>query len=186
MSQRHLVWLSRDAARRLNRRLETESVFLRLDDDDGGGTALFAAPTAASSLDATVVDPKDAAAEMGATFSNMRKAIITVGWDTAHIVSQGWSLLRWHRKNSFCACCGVRSERNVSGSRRQCPGCGAVHFPSPAPVGIVLIAATDHSKVLLIRQPQYPPGMFSCVAGFVDVGETLEEAAAAVRSSGGG
>jgi len=58
-------------------------------------------------------------------------------------------------------------------SHKLCTNCGTPQYPYTAPVGIALVENEQHSEVLLVRQPRHPPGMFSCLAGFVDSGETM-------------
>lgn len=86
------------------------------------------------------------------------------------------SLTGWHRRHPFCAGCGQPSAAVRGGWSRRCGACGAEHFPRVDPVVIML---AEHSgRVLLGRQPQYPPRRYSALAGFVEVGETLEAAVA--------
>jgi NAD+ diphosphatase len=85
------------------------------------------------------------------------------------------SLISWHARHRFCANCGAPSEPSPSGWRRSCPACGALHFPRVDPVAIMLVRLGD--RCLLGRQRRFPPGMWSCLAGFVEPGETIEEAA---------
>ncbi len=86
------------------------------------------------------------------------------------------SLVDWHNRHLFCARCGSPTEIMRAGWARQCPSCKAQHFPRTDPVVIML--AEYEGRVLLGRQAQFPPGMFSALAGFVEVGESLEEAVA--------
>ncbi|MFL1877164.1 NAD(+) diphosphatase, partial [Hansschlegelia beijingensis] len=86
----------------------------------------------------------------------------------------GRSLLSWHARNGFCANCGSVTGLAAGGWRRDCPACGAHHFPRVDPVVIMLVTRRD--RCLLGRQPRFPAGMWSCLAGFVEPGETLEEA----------
>jgi NAD+ diphosphatase len=89
-------------------------------------------------------------------------------------LSQAKSLLHWHRHNRFCANCGMPSKAAAGGSRRECEHCGRHHFPRLEPVAIMLV--THGASCLLGRQSGFPPGMYSCLAGFAEVGETLEDA----------
>ena len=84
------------------------------------------------------------------------------------------SLLSWHARHRFCANCGAATAQAAGGWRRDCPTCGAHHFPRVDPVVIMLV--TRGERCLLGRQPRFPAGMWSCLAGFVEPGETLEEA----------
>lgn len=76
-----------------------------------------------------------------------------------------------------CSISNMLQVRSVSGSSSRCEdgGCGTSFYPTTTPVGIVAVVDAEADKMLLVRQPRFPPGMFSCVAGFLDVGETLED-----------
>jgi NAD+ diphosphatase len=80
----------------------------------------------------------------------------------------------WHARHGFCANCGARTAIAQGGYRRDCPACGAHHFPRTDPVVIML--AIRGERCLLGRQHRFQPGMYSCLAGFVEPGETLEDA----------
>ncbi len=86
------------------------------------------------------------------------------------------SLLDWHRRHGFCANCGHATTPARAGWARACAGCEAQHFPRTDPVVIML--AEHDGRVLLGRQPSWPPGRYSALAGFVEVGESIEEAVA--------
>jgi NAD+ diphosphatase len=90
------------------------------------------------------------------------------------ILAQARSLVDWHARHRFCSTCGERTRTAEGGYMRACPGCSAQHFPRTDPVVIMLVARGDHC--LLGRQSAWPPRMFSALAGFVEPGETLEEA----------
>ncbi|MCW2315948.1 NAD+ diphosphatase [Rhodoblastus acidophilus] len=91
------------------------------------------------------------------------------------ILAQAKAALHWHGAHRFCARCGAETAVAQAGWRRDCPACGAQHFPRTDPVAIVL--ATSGDACLMGRQKQFPPGMYSCLAGFVESGESIEEAA---------
>ena len=82
------------------------------------------------------------------------------------------SLVNWHQRHGFCANCGVRTSMTQGGWRRDCPSCRAEHFPRTDPVVIMLVE--DGDRCLLGRQAQFPKGMWSCLAGFVEASETME------------
>jgi NAD+ diphosphatase len=84
------------------------------------------------------------------------------------------SLVFWHGRHRFCANCGSPTVITHAGWGRHCPSCGAEHFPRVEPVVIMLAEQNDH--VLLGRQPSWPPGRYSALAGFLEVGESIEEA----------
>jgi NAD+ diphosphatase len=96
--------------------------------------------------------------------------------DDAPLFAAALSLARWHSRHRFCANCGDSTETVRGGWSRRCPSCAAEHFPRVDPVVIML--AEHDGKLLLGRQPHYPPGRYSALAGFVEVGENLEAAVA--------
>jgi NAD+ diphosphatase len=91
-------------------------------------------------------------------------------WGAARSVNE------WHNRHGFCGICGAATTVFRAGWGRKCPNCGAEHFPRVDPVVIML--AEHDKRVLLGRQPQYPQGRYSALAGFVEPGESIEEAVA--------
>jgi NAD+ diphosphatase len=89
-------------------------------------------------------------------------------------LAQGRSLSYWHARHGFCSVCGTATVMRSGGYRRDCPNCKAEHFPRTDPVVIML--AIDGDRCLMGRQSRFPPGMYSCLAGFVEPGETIEDA----------
>ena len=94
----------------------------------------------------------------------------------APLFAAALSLSRWHGRQGFCANCGQPTELVRGGWSRRCPACSAEHFPRVDPVVIML--AEHDGRLLLGRQPQYPAGRYSALAGFVEVGENFEAAVA--------
>ena len=90
------------------------------------------------------------------------------------ILAQAKAVLHWNATHRFCGRCGGLTVQAASGWRRDCPHCDAQHFPRTDPVVIML--AVDGERCLLGRQPRFPKGMYSCLAGFLESGETLEDA----------
>jgi NAD+ diphosphatase len=85
------------------------------------------------------------------------------------------ALLNWHRRHGHCSLCGAPTAIAEGGLLRRCPACGGEHHPRTDPVVIMLV--TDGAeRVLLGRQPTWPQGRYSALAGFVEPGESLEEA----------
>ncbi len=89
-------------------------------------------------------------------------------------IAMAKSLVSWHQRHGYCANCGQKSAMSNGGWRRDCAACKTQHFPRTDPVVIMLV--TDGDRVLLGRQAQFPPGMWSCLAGFVEIAETIEDA----------
>lgn len=90
-------------------------------------------------------------------------------------LAEAKALLHWHARRHFCSNCGHTTEVVQAGWRRDCTHCGAQHFPRTDPVVIML--AVSGERCLLGRQSRFVSGMWSCLAGFVEPGETIEEAA---------
>jgi NAD+ diphosphatase len=87
-------------------------------------------------------------------------------------------IITWNVMHRFCGRCGTRTDRGLATERfsRVCPACGALYFPRLNPAAIVLVYRAD--EVLLARAPQFPKGMYSTLAGFVEPGETVEQTVA--------
>jgi NAD+ diphosphatase len=109
-------------------------------------------------------------------FMDVRTAGGILGVGESGILARARSLIDWHKRHRFCAQCGSPSQSARGGYMRQCPkdGCKAPHFPRVDPVVIMLIVKGD--KCLLGRQARFPEGMYSALAGFMEPGETIEEA----------
>jgi NAD+ diphosphatase len=122
-------------------------------------------------------------AEGGAPFRehgryvDVRTAAMQADGRDAAVLSQSRSLVDWHARHRFCAVCGSASELAEAGYMRRClaESCGAQHFPRTDPVTIMLVL-DQADNVLLGRQPRFPPGVYSALAGFVEPGENIEEA----------
>ncbi len=91
------------------------------------------------------------------------------------MLAQARSLLHWHERHGFCANCGHPTDMKDAGYRRHCARCLTDHFPRTDPV--IIIAVRRGSRVLLGRQSAWPTGMYSTLAGFMEPGETIENAA---------
>jgi NAD+ diphosphatase len=92
----------------------------------------------------------------------------------AAILAEARSLIDWHARHRFCAQCGSSTRVASAGWVRRCPECKASHFPRTDPVVIMLTVRGD--RALLGRNRRRPGNRFSCLAGFMEPGETLEEA----------
>jgi NAD+ diphosphatase len=94
--------------------------------------------------------------------------------EQAAMLATAKALMHWHARRRFCANCGALNEVAAAGWRRDCKTCNETHFPRTDPVVIML--AVDGDACLLGRQPRFPKGMYSALAGFVEPGETIEAA----------
>ena len=96
--------------------------------------------------------------------------------DDLAIYGTARSLIDWHARHRFCARCGGSTQLAKGGWQRDCGACGAQHFPRVDPVAIMLVE--HEGQLLLGRSAHYPPRRYSALAGFVEPGETIEEAVA--------
>ena len=96
----------------------------------------------------------------------------------ASLMAHARGLVYWHQRHRFCGVCGGAAHIADAGHLRRCgnPSCGAEHFPRTDPAVIMLVA--DGDRCLMGRQAQWPEGLYSTLAGFVEPGESLEEAVA--------
>lgn len=83
-------------------------------------------------------------------------------------------VIHWHREHLFCGKCGTEMTSHATEASKRCPACDFVSFPRLSPA--VIMSVTDHNRILLARAPHFAPGIYSTLAGFVEPGETLEEA----------
>ena len=97
-----------------------------------------------------------------------------IGPEALGELAQGASLLAWHHNHRFCGRCGASTEMRIGGYKRVCTACAAELFPRTDPVAIMLAVTPD--KCLLGRSPHFQPGMYSALAGFIEPGETIENA----------
>ncbi|MGE0239840.1 MAG: NAD(+) diphosphatase [Parvibaculaceae bacterium] len=159
-----LLRLNGDKARIVDNRLHYEqpvdddAIFLGLDDQ---GRALFAGEATQPLAEAR--DLRSLAVEGPLPASDLAT------------LAQARSLLHWHQRHRFCANCGHQTEMRDGGYRRHCQHCTADHFPRTDPVAIIVVRHRD--SFLLGRQSSWATGRYSALAGFIEPGETIEEAA---------
>jgi NAD+ diphosphatase len=128
---------------------------------DGDGRAVFAA------------DPGE---DLPGERRGLRDLAPLVSQAEGGLLAHAVAMLNWHRRHRFCANCGAPTEPREAGHIRSCPVCGAEHHPRTDPVVIMLVA--DGDRAMLGRQASWPAGRYSALAGFVEPGESLEEAVA--------
>jgi NAD+ diphosphatase len=97
-----------------------------------------------------------------------------IGTDHLGAMAQARSLFHWHQKNAFCANCGARTQMVSGGYRRDCAACNTQHFPRTDPVAIML--SIKEERCVLGRKAMFAPGQYACLAGFIEPGETIEDA----------
>ena len=162
-AQLHDPLFTPDEARRLGR--TAERVFLGLIED---------APRFAVGLEPANVELLKGRGELVVT--DLRSIAVRglVAADHLPPLAEGKALLNWHLRHRFCANCGGATRLVEGGWRRDCPACTAQHFPRTDPVVIMLPVAGD--RCVLGRSYRFQPGMWSCLAGFVEPGEAIEDA----------
>ena len=96
--------------------------------------------------------------------------------DAEHLppIAEAKAVLHWHARHRFCPNCGHATQPVQAGWKRDCPQCRVEHFPRTDPVVIML--AIDGERCLLGRSPRFVPTMWSCLAGFIEPGEAIEDA----------
>lgn len=162
-----LVWLSLGHARDMAR---DRDVFLGL----WKGAPAFAAEFEGS------IDPTSGPAGGLGRFVEMREAAVVLPEADAAIAATAKSLFDWRRRHGFCAACGKATDQASGGWKRVCAACGAEHFPRVDPVVIMLPVYKGGAEpvCLLGRQAAWPAGRMSALAGFMEPGESIEEACA--------
>jgi NAD+ diphosphatase len=130
------------------------------------------AAVAAGFLDPTVQRHPGLPPDQG--FAELRGLMPRLSQDEGGLAATARALTGWHASHRFCAACGAPSHAERGGWQRRCPACGAAHFPRTDPVVIMLVLRGN--RTLIGRSAGWPAGMHSCLAGFVEPGETIEAA----------
>jgi NAD+ diphosphatase len=144
-----------------------------LNDEDAIFLGLFRdRPAFAVPIDGALDAPFD---ELG-EFKDLRFVGTMLPPDEANLCAHARALSLWHEAAHFCPRCGSASQPEAGGNTRRCtgPDCSQVLFPRTDPAIIVLVSRGNHC--LLGRQPSWPEGLYSTIAGFVEPGESLEDA----------
>jgi NAD+ diphosphatase len=132
------------------------------------------APRFAVGLDPAAAESMKAGSELVVT--DLRSIAVRGLVEAEHLppLAEGKALLNWHMRHRFCSNCGVATDVVEGGWRRDCPTCRGQHFPRTDPVAIMLPVAG--ARCVLGRSHRFQPGMWSCLAGFVEPGESIEDA----------
>jgi NAD+ diphosphatase len=109
-----------------------------------------------------------------ASFPDLRATVGLLPPGEGGIAAQARQIVDWHARHGFCPNCGAKTRPKDGGWARTCTACTSEHFPRTDPVAIMLV--TDGERCLLGRQSGWPKPMVSALAGFVEAGETIEEA----------
>lgn len=105
---------------------------------------------------------------------NIRKVLLLLGVEWYRIVIKAYSIVNWDRNHQFCGRCGHVTEHKSKIFERICTHCGLMFYPRISPSVIVLIHRGD--ELLMARSPHFAPGAYGLIAGFVEIGESLEDA----------
>ena len=135
------------------------------------GTAHFA-------VDLSDLEEEEIRRETGGDLRDLRFFGSILPPEEAGMLAYARAILHWHKQHRFCGACGRATRSEVAGHVRRCTdaACNLEHFPRTDPAVIMLVE--DGDRCLLARQSRWPPGMVSTLAGFVEPGESLEEAVA--------
>ena len=109
-------------------------------------------------------------------FEEARTAATQLSHADAGILAQSRAQLDWHRRHQFCSVCGQRTAQGRGGHVRQCPACKAEHFPRTDPVAIMVVSDGERCLLGQSRGRLSRTGTYSALAGFIDQGESIEEA----------
>jgi len=118
--------------------------------------------------------PTDSVLPPGMKWVGLRQAYGILPEALFSLAGEAIQILDWERNHQFCGRCSTPTVPAVTEYSRKCPNCGLTNYPRLSPAVIVLIERNN--ELLLSRSPQFPPGMYSIQAGFVEPGENLEEA----------
>lgn len=168
-----LAWLP--AAEELVAACPEPTVFMGLDER---GVAHFAADVSylapPDQHPAEFIDRQTLDLSETRKFVDLRAIMADIDHRDAGIAAAAKGIFEWRLTHGFCANCGARNRVSHAGWRFDCPACGRQHFPRTDPVVIMLVL--DGDRVLLGRQSNWPEKMYSLLAGFMEPGETVEEA----------
>jgi NAD+ diphosphatase len=149
--------------------------------DDAGGLARLPLDGLSSPLLLGLQDGRALFAADGTDRDDLvsvREIVPQLAQDEGGLIAYAAALLNWHRRHGHCSVCGAESEVREAGLLRVCPVCGAEHHPRTDPVVIMLVVDEERERVMLGRQASWPARRYSALAGFVEPGESLEDAVA--------
>ena len=142
-------------------------LFLGLGD---GGRAMFAVDLEGAA------DPAEGVLAGRGRFQNLRELAAVLPAEDSAVAATARAMFEWRRRHRFCSACGQPTHVAEAGWKRRCAACGVEHFPRTDPVVIMLPVHKD--RCLLGRQASWPARRYSALAGFMEPGETIEEACA--------
>ena len=163
----NLVWLGFEDLRHLS--IDADPIFLGLMD----GTAYF-------TVDISKFENVNHVLQRSGRwmFEDARGAAESITAPEAGMLAQAIAQTNWHNNHSFCSVCGHETHVKRGGQMRQCPNCETQHFPRTDPVIITVVSHQDHCLLGRSRRRTSRANTYSTLAGFVDQGESIEEAVA--------
>ncbi len=174
--------LSPDAARDAVRALGADpdagvtAAYLGADGPDRTPSVLLAVPKTPVPLTGAPAEaPPERPAPAGTRWGGLRDAGPLLDASGAGLLTASVALSNWHSTHPRCARCGEPTQASTSGWARRCPACGAEHYPRTDPA-VIMAIEDDAGRILLGRQAVWPPKRYSTLAGFVEPGESLEQA----------
>jgi len=118
--------------------------------------------------------PNDAKTENGFRFADLRMLFGTLDEMTHGLAGRAVQIVEWDRTHQYCGVCAEPTELSASDRSRSCPNCRIPTYPRLAPA--MIVAVEKGNQILLARSPHFPTGILSVLAGFVEPGESAEEA----------
>ncbi|WP_211288551.1 NAD(+) diphosphatase [Actinophytocola xinjiangensis] len=149
---------------------DRDAVFLGLDGSAGSDAGVFAVDL--SDLDEAAAVPRAGADAV----VDVRRLFPTLGEAEAAVLAYARGMLHWHRNQRYCGACGARTSVRHAGHQLVCTGCGKLLFPRIEPAVIMLVVSPDGHRALLGRHRGAAADAYSTLAGFVEIGESLEGA----------
>lgn len=119
---------------------------------------------------------QDAKAPQGMSFQNLRQLFEALPQELFALAGRAKQIMEWDRDHQFCGRCGDSMVAQTEDRSKKCPACGLISFPRLAPA--IIVAVTRGDEILLAHAARFAAGWYSVLAGFVEPGETLEEAVA--------
>ena len=112
--------------------------------------------------------------ENSGAFISFKEALEHIGLDWFPVAARAYQILLWNNNHQFCGACGKKTKKGKEKLEKRCDRCHLSFFPKISPAVIVMVKRAN--KILLARQSQFPKGIYALIAGFMEPGETAEEA----------
>jgi len=116
--------------------------------------------------------PADRPAPPGMAYEELRPLFGRLDNEMFWLAGRSFQIINWDRTHQYCGRCGFEAEYKTDEYAKQCPRCGHIHYPNASPA--IIVAVRKSKQILLARPGRRPAGWYSVLAGFVELGETLE------------